>query len=574
MTKEIKGIECRFVTHVPTKSSDIPDFHLIKEHIHYTDGTSEPNLKFVRDFKRPYWVTRRNKQNHKDKKEWEKTENLLQYTCTESELRQHLAKALGKPWSRESLRELCYSPYVYGAEITSSVFIKQAYLNKYPDVVSRYSYATFDVETDMVNGTEKIIMASLIYKGNIYTAIEKKYLEGFSSVIELISQCTNKYIKEHMEKYNLKLNVFIVENNLEIIRTLFNKAHELKPDFISIWNMDFDVRKCIETCKEHNIDPKYIFSDPNVPDEFKYFDYKPGPTKKVTASGTVKPVDIAARWNVVTCTSSFYFIDAMCSYRHLRLSKQEEPAYKLDYILQKELGIRKLKFKEADGYEEATWHKFMQTHYKIEYIVYNIFDCISMIDLEEKLKDISSSLPDFSRASEFSSFKSQPKRIIDAFFFERLSKGYVVAAAGVEPRHLKNKQVVQSFEDEFDLNERDDEDEGDEEYETLSLKGWIVTLPSHMIVYGINCIDEDATLRTLIRAFVFDSDSVSAYPTVIACLNISKETTKRELIRIGNIDEQLFRMQNLNIVQGEINSLEYCNRMFNFPKPYEMADLI
>lgn len=573
MSKEIKGIECRFVTHVPSKSSDIPDFHLIKEHVHYTDGTSEPNIKKIYNFKRPYWVTRPNKRNHKDKKEWEKVENLHKYECTESDLRTHLAKSLGKAWSRESLKELCYSPYVYGVDISSSVFIKQAYLNKYPDVVSRYSYATFDVETDMVNGSEKIIMATLIFKNNIYTAIDKEYLAGFSSVIELISQCANKYIKEYLDKYNFKLNVFTVDDNLEIIKKIFNIAHELKPDFISIWNMDFDIKKCIDTCNEHNIDPKYIFSDPSVEDEHKYFEYKPGPTKKITASGTVKPVDIAARWNVVTCPASFYFIDAMCSFRHLRLSKQEETNYKLDTILQKELGIRKLKFSEADAYEEASWHKFMQTFYKIEYIIYNIFDCISMIDLEEKIKDISSSLPDFSRASEFSSFKSQPKRIIDAFFFERLSKGYIVASAGIQPRHLKNMQQIQVSENDDSINDSE-EDESDEELTTLSLKGWIVTLPSHMIVYGINCIDEDETLKTLIRAFVFDSDSVSAYPTVIACLNISKETTKRELIRIGDIDEQLFRMQNLNIVQGEINALEYCNRMFNFPKPYELLDLI
>ncbi len=58
MDKKETARECRFVIHIPSRSSDTHDVHLIKEVIHYDDNTTEPNIRFVKDFKRPYWVTK------------------------------------------------------------------------------------------------------------------------------------------------------------------------------------------------------------------------------------------------------------------------------------------------------------------------------------------------------------------------------------------------------------------------------------------------------------------------------------------------------------------------------------
>ncbi len=87
-------------------------------------------------------------------------------------------------------------------------------------------------------------------------------------------------------------------------------------------------------------------------------------------------------------------------------------------------------------------------------------------------------------------------------------------------------------------------------------------------------IVEDAILKTLIRAFAYDSDAVSAYPSATAAANVSRATTIREIIDIIGVDESVYRLQNINLLQGHVNALEYSNRMFNLPTPQEMLDLI
>lgn len=568
MSTETLGIECRFVVNVPSKSSDKPDVHLIKEQVWKKLPTGEtviePNIRLIEDFKRPFWITKPNKRNHTQKKEEEAEENLFKIMTTESNLRFNLAKALGKPYSRESVKELCSSPYIYGADISSSVLIKQRYLSKYPDLISGYTVCTYDTETDVVNGTEEVIINTAVFKDKIICVINKDFVKGFVTVEQLIRDRIKKYIQEYIDKRDYKTEIYIEEGSVNTIKKCFQRIHELKPDFLAIWNMDFDIPKVLWNLEKYDVDPTDVLCDPSVPKEYRICKYKKGPTKKVTSSGKVQPIDRAMQWHTLQLTASFYVIDAMCAYRHLRNAEQERSSYSLNAILDEELNISKLKFKEADEYQELAWHVFMQNNYKLEYVVYNMFDSMSMLELEYKINDLSFKIPTFSRSSEFSSFRSQPKRIMEAYFFNRLASGYVLGSVG------SNRKVVEQ--DTADDIPEDDEEE--EDNETLSLRNWIVTLPSHLMVLGLKIIEEDETMHTLIRGFTYDSDSVSAYPTVISCMNVSKETTKTEIIDILGIDEDIFRLQNMNFIQGQTNSIEYCTTMFNLPKPYELLRLL
>ena len=106
--------------------------------------------------------------------------------------------------------------------------------------------------------------------------------------------------------------------------------------------------------------------DPAVPYQYRVCRYKEGPTKKVTASGQQKPLNPALQWHTLELTASFYVLDAMCVYKRLRMAKQEEPSYALNAILDKELGIRKLSFTEAEQYSGLKWHQVMQQDFKLE----------------------------------------------------------------------------------------------------------------------------------------------------------------------------------------------------------------
>jgi len=47
--------------------------------------------------------------------------------------------------------------------------------------------------------------------------------------------------------------------------------------------------------------------------------------------------------------------------------------------------------------------------------------------------------------------------------------------------------------------------------------------------------------------------------------NVSKDTTSKQLINVEGIPKDTFKKQNINLFFGEVNAIEYCNTMYNFP---------
>lgn len=69
------------------------------------------------------------------------------------------------------------------------------------------------------------------------------------------------------------------------------------------------------------------------------------------------------------------------------------------------------------------------------------------------------------------------------------------------------------------------------------------------------------------------SKAVSSYPSDTSVANVSKSTTKRELISIEGVNEEVFRMNNLNLILGSSNAIEYVTEMFGMPKPEELLQM-
>lgn len=545
---DVLGYECRFAVYCPPPEGESDDLHVIKEIVHMKDGTKIPNLRMKQNFKRPFWITKKGAQNHQDKKEWEHVDNLIKYEATQTDLVRSVARAVGQPWFDGKLRKLARNPYVYGIDILSTAVIKRSYQDKYPTLVTPYTSAPFDVETDVLHGTNEIIMGTLSYKSRVVTVIKKSFVEGYADVEHRLQQLLVKYLGEYVEKRKIQWEVVLVDNEADIVIECYKRAHAWKPDFVSVWNIDFDMPKMLTALQKAGIDPAKVFSDPSVPDRYKYFRYNQGNKQKVTASGKATPIKPSAQWHTVYCPSSFYFIDAMCAYRHIRTGSAEEPSYALDNILDKHLGIRKLKFEEAEGLEKLEWHQFMQSTHPLEYVIYNVFDCVSMELLDEATSDLSLTLPLFSGCSDFENFKSQPRRLADNLHYFC----------------LENEKVFGSTSDQM-TNELDEL--------TIGLDGWIVTLPAHLVVdNGLRVIEENAHLRTNIRGHVGDLDVSASYPNGGAVFNISKETTHKELHKINGVSEAVQRVQGINLSAGHTNAVEIANGLYGLPQMEEFLE--
>ena len=447
--KQIAKRETRFAWHLP-KTDYRDDYRYVKELVTYTDGSTEPRTYFLKDYERNVYVTASAYRNHKDKKEYEDKDKLISRKTTESDLARTTAGLLGKIHLANNVNAIKEEPYVYGYDIPSTSFIKYTSLKSNEFVQSAYSVAVLDIETDPK--TNIPIMITITYKGKAHCSVIKSFLNRVNDPYRKVKEAIGIYLPKYKD---IDYTLDICDDIVEGLKTTFKVANKWAPDFLAVWNVDFDMTRILETLKARNINPVDVICDQSVPRNLRVCRYKRGMTKKVTASGVVKPVNPSLQWHTLICTSTFYVIDAMCVYRQLRMAKAEEPSYSLDAILNKELGSRKLKFEQADKYQGLDWHLFMQANYPVEYIVYNLYDCLGVEELDLKTKDLSNSMPSFAGITDFMKFNSQARKLTDALFLFGIEKGRVIGTAAPPVSEDINEELI-------DVD--DGEDDDDEEF--------------------------------------------------------------------------------------------------------------
>ena len=457
--RKIVARECRFAIHIPTRSRDIPDLHLVKEVVHYDDKTTAPNVVLKRNVARPFWVTKPQYRNHEQKKESEPFAHLAKYECTQSDLAMKVSQALGRGWQRPDLRSCTESPYLYGADISSTSLIKHSYSVQYPEAITPYSVCYFDTETDVVRGTNDCIIATMVFEDHLVAFVDKVFVQGYDDPAGRFNAMLEKLIKADLDKHQFKIEFILVDGPVEIIQGAFKRIHAWSPDFVAIWNLNYDIPNMIETLEKNGVDPKDVFSDPRLPPEYRFCKYKKGSTKKITASGQVKPKNPSEQWHSLYVPAGFYIIDAMCSYRFVRQGAQEEPSYSLDAILGKELNAQKLRIAGTEGLEGLDLHYEMQTKHPFEYLAYACVDVIKMKDLELKTNDLSQAVPTQSKFTDFARYASQTKRFSDRYTFFLLDRGEAIGCTPPPPKQKAEVDTDDIADDDDDAASTEGEDD-------------------------------------------------------------------------------------------------------------------
>lgn len=577
--EDIAQREWRFGMHLPVGQQG-QDLHLIKEIITTKSGEKYPNMRVIQNYKRPIWMVKPQYRTYKDKKEYEELDRLDCHYVTQSQLRNKIAALVGKPTSPMQLSELLCNPFIYGADVPSTTIINRELYQKPNEgkTVTPYKMGAFDTETDVLYGTGQIIIGSMTILPDVHLVIRRDFLTCPEDQIETrFRKVMEEKLGPEIEEHNLNITYEMVDTEIDIVEKSFAWFHQKKPDWMAIWNIDFDATKIMEACKRADVDPIQILCDPSIPFEYRQAKYKRAQTLKVAASGKGKPVSPHDQWHYMFLTASFVMVDAMSSYRLLRLGEQEERSYALDAILDKELEgkVRKLKHEPADKYVKEKWHQVMQKDHKFVYLAYAAMDTISMCLLDKKTRDLSHRLPAMADITDFSQCNSQPKRLRDAFYvFAKEDHNCIIGSVG-HSRDIKPKEPDRDVElgDITDEDGFSDDDELEETYTTLDRKGWTLTLASHLSAPGLRLLEEAPDVTTGIRAFVYDSDAVSSYPSCTQVGNVSKVTTKKEICKVEGIDEVMMRMANLNLMFGVTNACEYTTKMFGAPRLMELLDI-
>lgn len=635
---EVDFIECRFVTHLTSgRPGDTDDLHLIKEMVHLKSGDSFPSVRQLVNYKRPYWLTTPANRNHNEKKEWEKRSRVKEFTSTQSQLANEVGRKLRMPPPKNGrplrLSHVNKSPYVYGTDVTAATIIKQRYADQFPDRFTKYKIAALDFETDMSTEEELPIMGIFSMKDKAHLTVIEKLIahipnaeEKFWDACERMQVTDGLTVREHLEERDLwkKVNFDIVKDNLGVVTNLLESAHQWSPDFVSIWNMDFDVGKMMQTFKAYNVNPAHYLSDPRIEARFQYANYIPGKAYKKKADGSESPVPPVDRWNTLNSAASWYVVCAMCSYKKLRPT-EPKMKYALDVAAKKHiksiidifvkgeveprLTREKIKAKEyfhRKDYEKGNFKKPITFPEKIKGDVVTKDGVVVL--RKEELKSICNRYGD-KASSEVGKLKFAPADgkigrdwhvfmqkhfpieyavycLWDGVVLEKLdevtndlSTTLPVLCGPTEiPRFTSGPKKLcdnmHFFVQDYDCVVGSTSDDMTTEFckYLQSLNDWITLLEPHTVHddIGIPAIKGLPMLKTKGSIAAFDIDVKSAYPNSGDALNMAKATTEKEFCRIEHLSREDQRQIGLNMSAAMTNSVELCRVIYRAPSMIEV----
>ena len=558
--------------HVP-RLPDGTDAVVVKVHRHKKDGTIVPTLVTYDKPRRSFYVTKPDRRNHPLKKEWEEQENLDRYDTPNYLLTDNLAKAL-EPNRRHrgyvSLMQLCDSPYVYGADLHIETLIKRSMMKKFEESGVRPSPVTtgfFDIEAD-VNGVLEGLpnVITVTHENHVFTAVHEQFLTvkqpdgGFRrGTLEEITAFSKETLDHHINelltaymvknpKSNLKQKVeenpfvyhlYVGKSVLDIITWIFMRIHEMRTDFIGIWNLSYDIPKILSAIKQAGGKDVDILCPPDLNQKYRYVRYVPDET---TTDNIFK------KWHWLHATAYSQFVDSQNLYSILRTVKGKETSMKLnDVLIVNDLG-GKLTFNdddpETENLSDLDWHRYMQKHEAFKYVVYNQFDCISLQLQEWKNSDISSMviLGDSSRLSKWT---KQTRKVSDSLYFYALAAGKVTASPG------------QSMETEFD--------------HLIDKVGGAVLSPERTIQLGWRIFTDRTDIVTMIHPYTNDLDFSGMYPRVTVTANISKETKISTGIEITGKTRHETQMYYSLIISPRENAVLIGQNYYGLPDYTTMA---
>lgn len=125
------------------------DAMFVKEILH-CDGKTKPHIRMIENYQRPYWLTKTQYRDHKDKKEFEYASKLDKFYCNQRTLAKRIFKQLNRfnPSGYVGLRDVSASPYVYGTDVTPPVLLAHEYSVRYPNTDSAATLMSCDFEWD------------------------------------------------------------------------------------------------------------------------------------------------------------------------------------------------------------------------------------------------------------------------------------------------------------------------------------------------------------------------------------------------------------------------------------------
>ena len=400
---------------------------VVKEKVKYSDGSVKPNLVVYENPQRNFYITQKKYQHfYKYKPEFELLSRLDKYTCADHELPQRIAAIFNLQSAHGYVERsaLFKSPYIFGADIGIEALIKMRYMDLYPDSLMEPTVGFLDIETSIDTG--QIILISYTYENIVHTAVLESFLfeEKEGNRVAVKKDDLIKFVKENLASRTKDLDLFydieILDSEIKVIAWIMKKVHESEMDFISIWNMNFDIPKILESIKRNKYNAVDFFASPKLARNQRYVRY-------YEDQRPVQHFTLKWHWLYSTCGSQF--VDSMGLYSQCRKTAGFLPKYDLNSILDDQVGLTKLPLTSGS-------HVIMQRHHFKEYVAYNIFDVVGLRLLEDKNKDFLT-MSVLVGPTPVSKFSAQTYRSTNAMYHNLIGKGMVLSSCSGDDDFIK-----------------------------------------------------------------------------------------------------------------------------------------
>jgi hypothetical protein len=442
-------------------------------------------------------------------------------------------------WRNAYFSDYDLQDYVY---TTSNLYLKpqettltKSYLDIETDI---FKFSKYDQETGKCKITAITIIydyaqdLSKKYKPKAFTLLlrdhkrfpqQKKFEDNMDSFMDKVH---DEFDKKYGEiDYTIK----IFDDELEMLFTLFQLQHMMKPDFTGIWHMAFDLIYIMKKAIYLGVSPESLFCHPDFKNLYAHYHlderYKN---------------DYKNRGDNFNCLSYTKYTDLMLNYAARRKGDKDYGANKLDNIARIELKEKKRPWaKKSTNTINAAIEEYEN------FVLYNIKDVLLLMGIERKTEDIDDMFyKGYESATRIDKANRQTVSLKNLWNLGHFEQGYCMG-------NNLNVDYLSAFGhvEEIIVDEEDEE----------KLKGALVGDSTFINDIGVELFNGRRSNKLFVDGI--DLDATQMYPNIKMKNNMARSTQYGRLI-----------------IKGKVSDMEYypttALRGGEFVDDYEVGDWI
>lgn len=500
----------------------------------------EPKMKIY--FEKPEF------RNHSYIRDYQEIKNTNPYTCKFSEI----PFAIGNDWGEQGkqfirnifdtkdyskFKEMNLYPYVFGHDFDVKTYYRYSWKKAMPEPSRNdINCAYFDIEADSFiqpgfadAETCPIDLMTIIDEksnksytfalvGREYEEREYSHLNGEARKhVEGIEKNNKRWydyrlkkeqelmddqdgLKEELhalfdESYgDLDYNFYFYKDEKQMLVHIFQLINTIEPDFLLIWNIEFDIPYIIKRMKVLGLNPEDIICHPEFP------------TKECFFVKDKRNFDIKNKSSFFNVSSKTIYYDQMVLYAAKRKGQSELRSFSLGAIGKEEIGDTKL-----DYSEEQNIKKFPYLNYR-KYFIYNIKDVLLQLGINRVTKDTDTLY--VTSSENLTSYKDVWKQTVvlrNVQYRDHLDNGLIPGA---------NENGIRAM---LERNDFDEEEKKDE----VGFEGALVGNTKLIKKFGVTVYGKPTNY---LFKYSIDMDMSAFYPNTIYAMNICKSTLLFKII--------------------------------------------